>query len=207
MSERAGDDELADLLTRAADGQQAAFDALVDRFAGLVWRIAINHRLRPADAADVSQTVWLRLVEQLGRIREPERLGAWLATTARHECLAVLRKGSRSVPSEEATFEISMPRNVLTASAAGPEGSERLEADERKVALRAAFADLDDRCRLLLALLHDDPPATYEEITVALDMPIGSIGPTRQRCLGKLRNHPALARISGDGGDSGPVRT
>ena len=198
-----GDANLAGLLERAATGEQAAFDALVDRFAGLVWRIALNHRLRPADAADVSQTVWLRLVEQLDRIREPERLGAWLATTTRHECLAVLRKGSRAVPSEDATFEVSMPLSVVGAAVGGPEVSEGLEADERKAALREAFADLDERCRLLLALLHTDPPATYEEITVAMEMPVGSIGPTRQRCLGKLRGHPALARISGDAGGSG----
>jgi RNA polymerase sigma factor (sigma-70 family) len=202
-----GDADLAGLLARAAAGEQAAFDALVDRFAGLVWRIALNHRLRSADAADVSQTVWLRLVEQFDRIREPERLGAWLATTTRHECLAVLRKGARAVPAEEATFEVSMPLGVLGAPLAGPEASDRLEADERRAALREAFADLDERCRLLLALLHTDPPATYEEITVAMEMPVGSIGPTRQRCLGKLRGHPAMARISGDadGSEGGEV--
>jgi RNA polymerase sigma factor (sigma-70 family) len=201
-----GDSDLAGLLTRAAAGEQRAFDELVERYAGLVWRIALNHRLRPADAADVSQTVWLRLVEQLDRIREPERVGAWLATTTRHECLAVLRKGARAIPSEDATFDVAMPLPVLGGASGGPEGSERLEADERRAALREAFADLDDRCRMLLALLHNDPPATYEEITVALDMPVGSIGPTRQRCLGKLRGHPALGRISDDGGDSGAVR-
>lgn len=204
MSAR-GEDDLSDLVTRAGAGEQAAYDLLVDRFSGLVWRIALNHRLRPADAADVSQTVWLRLVEQLDRIREPDRLGAWLATTTRHECLAVLRKGARLVPTEEATFEVSLPLGALNSASSTPQGAERLEADERRDAVRTAFADLDDRCRQLLALLHNDPPATYEEITIALGMPVGSIGPTRQRCLGKLRGHPALGGITGDGEGSGGV--
>jgi len=204
---RAGDDELAALVHRAAAGEQAAYDALVERFAGLVWRIAQNHRLRPADTADVSQTVWLRLVEQLDRIREPERIGAWLATTARHECLSVLRKGARTLPSEEATFDSSLPMPLLGGGAADAVDSDRLEAAERRRAVREAFASLDERCRMLLALLHNDPPATYEEITAALQMPVGSIGPTRQRCLGKLRSHPALGRITGDGDGSDAVRS
>lgn len=201
---RSDDDDLPGLVARAAGGDQRAYDALVDRFAALVWRIAQNHRLRPADAADVSQTVWLRLVEQLDRIREPERLGAWLATTARHECLSVLRKGARAVPTEEATFESVSPVQLLAPTPAVD--AERLEADERRRAVRAAFATLDERCRMLLSLLHTDPPASYEEVRAALGMPVGSIGPTRQRCLRKLRDHPALAGITGQGGDSDGVR-
>jgi len=196
--------DLAALVGRAASGDQRAYDVIVDRFAGLVWRIAQNHRLRPADAADVSQTVWLRLVEQLDRIREPERLGAWLATTARNECLAVLRKGAKALPAEEATFESLAAAHLGTTPAVD---AERLEADDRRRAVREAFAALDERCQSLLSLLTTDPPASYDEIAAALAMPIGSIGPTRQRCLGKLRSHPALVRISGDPGDSDPVRS
>ena len=88
---------LNELVRAAAEGDQQAWDALVDRFAGLVWAIARAHRLSPADAADVSQTTWLRLVEHLGRIRDPERVGAWLAATARHECLRVIRHAGRFV--------------------------------------------------------------------------------------------------------------
>ena len=196
--------DVAALVARAARGEQAAYGAIVERFAGLVWRIAQNHRLGRADAADVSQTVWLRLVEQLDRIREPDRLGAWLATTARNECLAVLRKGSRSVLTEADTFETSVPMPFAATPAVD---AERLEADERRQAVRVAFATLDERCRMLLALLHNDPPASYDEITAAMSMPIGSIGPTRQRCLAKLRSHPALVRITGDPGDSPAVRS
>src|SRR3954468_5004445 len=86
---------LVELVHAAADGDQEAWDALVDRFAGLVWSIARAHRLSAADAADVSQTTWLRLVEHLGRIRDPERVGAWLAATARHEGLRVIRPPRR----------------------------------------------------------------------------------------------------------------
>lgn len=195
---------VAALVGLAAGGDQVAYDALVDRFAGLVWRIARNHRLGRADAADVSQTVWLRLVEQLDRIREPERLGAWLATTARHECLAVLRKGSRSVLVEADAFETSTAARLDPSPAAD---AEHLERDERRRAVREAFSTLDDRCRTLLSLLLGDPPASYDEITAALAMPTWSIGPTRQRCLGKLRGHPAIAGITGEPGDSPVVRS
>src|SRR4051795_2193299 len=89
---------LTELVLSAAEGDQAAWDALVDRFAGLVWSIARAHRLSAADAADVSQTTWLRLVEHLGRIRDPERVGAWLAATARNESLRPLRRAQRGPP-------------------------------------------------------------------------------------------------------------
>src|SRR4051794_3498545 len=86
---------LAPLVHAAAGGDEAAWNALVDRFSGLVWAVARAHRLGAADAADVSQTTWLRLVENLTRLRDPEAVGAWLASTARREALRVLRRGSR----------------------------------------------------------------------------------------------------------------
>jgi DNA-directed RNA polymerase specialized sigma24 family protein len=87
--------DIALFVKGAAVGEQAAWDALVDRFGPTVWAIARAHRLNPSDAADVSQTTWLRLVENLHRIEQPERVGAWLATTARRESLRVLRLASR----------------------------------------------------------------------------------------------------------------
>src|SRR5206468_5582762 len=92
---------LADLVRAAAGGDEAAWNALVDRFSSLVWATARAHRLSRDDAADVAQTTWLRLVEHLDRIREPERLGAWLATTARHESLRVIRRGGREQPTDQ----------------------------------------------------------------------------------------------------------
>ena len=123
-----------------------------------------------------SRRRWLRLVENLGRLQDPERVGAWLATTARRECLRTLRHSARQVPTEE------LPEEGVDA---------RLDAallvEERDRALWQAFGGLSERCQALLRILVADPPPSYEDIGAALDMPIGSIGPTRQRCLERLR--------------------
>jgi len=172
------DASLDELVHAAAAGDQAAWDTIVDRFQGLVWATARAHRLAPADAADVAQTTWLRLVEHLDRIREPQRLGAWLATTARHECLRHIRLHGRELPSDDTdVFE--------GPSDEAPEL--RLFTVERDVALWRAFASLGERCQALLRLLVSQDEPSYEEIGAALDMPIGAIGPTRMRCLEKLR--------------------
>ena len=164
--------EVAELVRAAAEGDQAAWNGLVDRYNGLVWSVARSHRLAAADASDVVQTTWLRLVEKLGRLQEPERVGAWLATTARRECLRTLRHSARLLPTEE------LPEEGVAA---------RLLVEERDRALWQAFGGLSDRCQALLRILVADPPPSYEDIGAALDMPIGSIGPTRQRCLERLR--------------------
>lgn len=198
MDER---DDVASLVRRAADGEAGAYDRIVERFAGLVWHIGLAHRLSPADAADVSQTVWLRLVEQLGRIREPERLGAWLASTARHECLAVLRRSQRTV-----TLDLDAPDAPVIRTTDDVVDSTRLEASEQAVSLRAAWSRLPERCQALLSLLLADPPVSYDEISEALAMPVGSIGPTRQRCLRRLRDDHDVARITEASGRSGTAR-
>lgn len=177
---------LAELVRAAADGDQEAWDAIVDRFAGLVWSIARAHRLSPTDAADVSQTTWLRLVEHLGRLRDPERVGAWLASTARHECLRVIRHAGRFVAD---------PDVDLDAVATEPEPSALLLATERTSALWRAVEALPERCRLLIRALMADPPPSYEDIAEAFGIPIGSIGPTRARCLDQLRRRPEIAGI------------
>ena len=168
--------EVAELVAAAAEGDQVAWDGLVDRFNGLVWSVARAHRLSPVDAADVVQTTWLRLVEHLGRLQEPERVGAWLATTARRECLRVLRHSARQIPSEELPEEAS--NAPLDAG---------LLSEERDRALWQAFGGLSARCQELLRVLVAEPPPSYEDVSAALDMPIGSIGPTRARCLERLR--------------------
>src|SRR5262245_460293 len=169
---------LDELVRAAAEGDEAAWDAIVDRFQGLVWATARAHRLSQADAADVAQTTWLRLVEQLDRIREPEKLGSWLATTARHECLRHIRLNGRELPTDEAgAFE--------APSDEAPELA--LVKEERAGALWRAFTKLSDVCQALLRLLVSEDEPSYEAISAALDMPIGSIGPTRMRCLEKLR--------------------
>jgi RNA polymerase sigma factor (sigma-70 family) len=168
--------EVAALVHAAADGDRAAWDALVDRYNGLVWSVARSHRLSAVDASDVVQTTWLRLVEHLGRLQDPERVGAWLATTARRECLRTLRHSARMVVSDEPPEQVTEPQ--MDAA---------LLVEERDRALWQAFGELSERCQGLLRLLVADPPPSYDEVSAALDMPIGSIGPTRQRCLDRLR--------------------
>ena len=176
-----------DLVRAACQGDQRAWDALVARYSGLVWSIARAHRFDGADAADVSQTAWLRLVENLSRIREPDRVGAWLAATTRHECLRVLRRSGRQLPTVLDTDEEPLP-------AEAPQVDEGLLAGERNEELWQAFAAINPRCQELLRLLISDPPLSYDEIAATLDMAVGSIGPTRARCLEHLRRK---ARITG----------
>lgn len=170
----------AELVARVSAGDAAAWDELVDAYVGLVWAIARNHRLSQGDAADVSQTTWLRLVENLDRIEDPRRVGAWLATTARRECLRVLRMSGRTVLVDD---EAALDR---VDSAQVPVDALLLKEEEAAM-VRAAFAQLPERCQRLLSVLMVDEPPSYEELSAALGMPIGSIGPTRGRCLEKLR--------------------
>ncbi len=169
---------LEELTRAAARGDQEAWNAIVDRFQGLVWATARAYRLPQADAADVAQTTWLRLVESLDRIREPERLGAWLATTARNECLRHIRLRGRELPTDDA--------DVFEAEGDDPPDLALL-TEERERALWRAFARIGQRCQALLRLLVSQDEPSYEEVGAALGMPIGAIGPTRMRCLEKLR--------------------
>jgi RNA polymerase sigma factor (sigma-70 family) len=172
--------DLAALVRAAAGGDQRAWERLVDRFSGLVWSVARAHGLNRADAADVSQTAWLRLVEHLHRLRDPERVGTWLASTARHEALRILRRDRRQVPvGDDADLEGPGSESQSTEAWA--------LAAERSDLLWRAFAALPRRCQQLLRVLMADPPPSYQQVAVALDMPIGSIGPTRGRCLDRLR--------------------
>ena len=166
----------------AAAGDADAWNALVDRYAGLVWAVARGEGLSGADAADVSQTTWLRLAEHLGRIRAPERVGSWLATTARHECWRVA-KTARLVSSVET--------EQLASGEAPAADAQVLEAEELQ-ALWQALGSLPPPCRVLLRVLVADPPPTYAEVSEMLGMPIGSIGPRRARCLDRLRELVAL---------------
>jgi RNA polymerase sigma factor (sigma-70 family) len=169
---------VASLVKAAANGDRQAWDALVERFAGTVWAIARGHRLNPADAADVSQTTWLRLVEHLDRLEQPERVGAWLATTARRESLRIVRMSGRQIPNGE-DFEF------IPAPSTSPDHG--LISAERDQIVTALVDQLPSRSRILLRLLSADSPLSYRDISEALGMPIGSIGPTRARALEQLR--------------------
>jgi len=169
---------LIDTVRAAAAGDQAAWNAIVDRFQGLVWSTARAHRLSHADAAEVAQTTWLRLVENLDRIRDPERLGGWLATTARRESLRLIRVNARELPNDDIEiFESPTDERPELALLTG----------ERDASLWRAFKGLSDRCQGLLRMLVSEEEPSYETISAALDMPIGAIGPTRMRCLEKLK--------------------
>lgn len=169
---------VTELVNAAATGDQQAWNALVAAFGSMIWSIALAHRLRDADAADVSQATWLALLEHVGELKDPSRLGAWLATTARRECLRVLRDKERRV-----LFGDECPEH----ESSDPSPGDELMLSERDAALWRCFARLRPSDQSLLRLLMTDPRPAYEEISAALDMPIGSIGPTRQRALGRLR--------------------
>lgn len=168
------------LVGAARNGDQGAWDALVARHGGRVWAVARSHRLNSADAEDVFQVTFLRLVTHIDTIRDPSRVGAWLATTARHECLRIIRRSGRTVPSGDDEI-LDAPDPLL------PSVDANLLADERQVTLWEALSRLSEPCQRLLRVLMADPEPTYEEVGRALAMPIGSIGPTRGRCLNRLR--------------------
>jgi RNA polymerase sigma factor (sigma-70 family) len=174
------------LVTAAAGGDRAAWEALVERFSGLIWAITRAYRLSRADAADVSQTTWLRLAEHIDKIDNPDRVGAWLATAARRECLQNIRAKARIVPTEDMTwFDAAGDDNPTEAEVLRAEG-EREEA-HRASLLWQAVERLPSRCRQLIRILMASPPPRYAEVAAALDLPVGSIGPTRARCLERLR--------------------
>jgi RNA polymerase sigma factor (sigma-70 family) len=176
------------LVTAAAGGDPAAWRALVHRFSGLIWSIARAHRLSDADAADVTQTTWLRLAEHIGKLNAPDRVGAWLATAARRECLAQLRAGHRVIVSEDmAAFESLPDGDNPTEDEVLAAESEREDAHRAEV-LWQAVGQLPDRCRELIRVLMASPPPSYAEVAAALGLPVGSIGPTRARCLQRLRD-------------------
>jgi RNA polymerase sigma factor (sigma-70 family) len=183
------DEPVAGLVARARNGDKQAWDALVERYAPLIWSICRRHQLGAADAADVSQSVWLRLVDQLDRVREPAALPGWLATTTQRECRRVVRAARESRPVAYVLDVENLPDEL-----ARPADHELLEA-ERHAALRQAFGALDPFSRQLVALLIQDPPLPYTEISARLGIAVGSIGPSRGRCLGKLRRHPAIAAL------------
>jgi RNA polymerase sigma factor (sigma-70 family) len=175
---RLSDGEVAKLVLAARAGNKASWNALVDQFSGLLWAVARAHRLGEADAADVVQITWLRLVEHLDRLRDPARVGCWLATSARRECLRILKANKR---------QVLLGDDVLEEESLAPLPGDVLAQTERNEAIRRAFLLLPERDQALLRLLTAEPSLRYDEIAGALGTPIGSIGPSRQRALERLR--------------------
>jgi RNA polymerase sigma factor (sigma-70 family) len=191
--------EAADLVARARDGDQPAWDALVERYAPLIWSICRKYRLGPADADDIGQSVWLRLVDHLDQIREPAALPGWLATTTRRECGRL----ARAAHGPHAAL-YPLDAETMANERAGAADQELLAA-ERHAALRQAFTDLPADGQQVIAMLLADPPVPYLEISARLGIAVGSIGPTRRRCLDRMRRHPAVAALIR--ADSGPPRS
>ena len=173
------------LVTRAAESDPSAWAEIVERYAPLVWSICIRFQLSNQDAEDVGQNVWLLLVEQLGKLREPAALPGWLASTTQRECLRVVTAAQRS---ERLGTKLDEAPQFVDDTAI----DEEILIAERNAALRAAFAELPPRCQQLLAMLMADPAYSYAEISATLHIPVGSIGPQRARCLERLRRSHAL---------------
>ena len=147
---------------------------------GLIWSITREFKLPENDAADVVQTTWLRLIEHINRLRHPERVGSWLAATARNECLRTLAVRKKVVLTLE-------DGDLEDVDEGAPGVDEALLAAEQADVVRDAVAHLPARWQRLMQLLMADPPISYSEISDELGLPIGSIGPTRGRCLARLR--------------------
>jgi RNA polymerase sigma factor (sigma-70 family) len=179
--------ELAALVMAARNGERAAWDALVDRLSRLVWAVTHTFGLDPQDGADVAQIAWMRLAEHIDRLQDPGAVGTWIATTTRRECITVLRQRARVQPTDV---------DALTDVMTSPAVDATVLTSERDRLLWVAFGQLSERCRRLLRLAVADKQGGYDEISAVLDMPIGSIGPTRQRCLDSLRQLLASAGIT-----------
>jgi RNA polymerase sigma factor (sigma-70 family) len=183
MTARLSGEEAAELVARAREGDRSAWDELVAAYDGLIWAIARNHRLTYGDACDVSQTTWLRLLENLARLHNPARVGAWLATTARRECLRLQGVTRRTVPLADWTdFE-----RLAAGSSTDEPVDEQVLREERVEAVRRALAKLPRQWRVLMELLMVEPGLSYSEVSDRMGVPIGTIGPTRGRCLVRLR--------------------
>jgi RNA polymerase sigma factor (sigma-70 family) len=187
------DSSVVALVNRVGDGDQEAWNEIIERYSPLVWSICLRFELTRQDIDDVGQSVWLLLVENIGSLREAAALPGWLATTTRRECLRVVRAGRRhdhaGLPPED-----QMPLDPDDTTI-----EQELILAERNAALRAAFAELPQRCHQLLSMLISDPPPAYAQISDALGIPVGSIGPTRARCLDRLRQSPHLVGVLGHG--------
>ena len=172
--------QLARMVRRAADGDPSAWEGLVDKYGRLIWSITRDYKLVESDAADVFQITWMKLLEHINRIDRPDRVGSWLATTARNECLRCLTARKRLVVAHEDVIFDHLVEH-------GADIDEGLLAQERAEGVRSAMEVLPWRWRRLMELLMSDPPVSYAEISDELGLPIGSIGPTRARCLARLR--------------------
>jgi RNA polymerase sigma factor (sigma-70 family) len=178
----------ADLIRRAAADDRSAWEELVDEYSGLIYTIARSHGLSVLDIAEVTQTTWLRLLEHIDRLTEPGRVAAWLVTTARRESQRTKERSSRMVlVGDMGQAPDAWEAGLGHAPCFEDEIDDRLLLEERNSLFRAAVEQLPADQQQFLQLLMHEPPLSYAEVSDILDIPIGSIGPTRMRCVAKLR--------------------
>jgi RNA polymerase sigma factor (sigma-70 family) len=178
--------DLAPVVRAAVRNDPRAWERLVAEFTPTILRVARRHRLARVDQDDVVQRTWMALVRHIGHLHEPSSIGGWLATTARRESLGVIRERTREIPTEN-VMEHQPPQIVHDEFL--PVG------DERREAVRLATASMPPLQRALLSALTADPPLSYEQVSERLGIPVGSIGPTRQRVLARMRKDPRVSQL------------
>jgi RNA polymerase sigma factor (sigma-70 family) len=179
--------DLERLVATAAAGDDLAWDALVRRFQPHLLRVARSQGLSAEQAEDAVQDTWMRLMRNIGRVREPRALAGWLTTTARHESLRVRERSAREKPTaDELRGDVSVT----------DEAEARLDVAACRAAVTRALDVLPTRHRTLMRALFDDAAGSYSEIARDLDMPVGSIGPIRGRCLAQLRRNGQLRQMA-----------
>ena len=183
--------EVSELVAAAVHGDQQSWNDIVERYSPLVRSIALRYRLSANDVEDVSQTLWLTLVNHLSDLREPRALPGWITTTTQNLVWKFLTTNRKTVPIDPGHQESVLKLNAVDYR--NPD--EHLLGDERRQAIREGLAELTSGQRQLLLLLAQDPPLPYQEISMRLGIPVGSIGPTRARCMAKLRETKAVRAL------------
>src|SRR5215218_10104063 len=182
-------DTLHRLVGAAGDGDERAWQQLVEAFTPLLSRVARSHRLGDADVDDVVQLTWLQLLRHIRGLDDPGAVRAWLVTTARREALRRLQHGRREYPISDITTAVERPDD------ASPE--DQLLRLERRDAVRVAMRKLSSRQQAVLNALLAEPAPPYDAVAERLGLPVGSIGPTRARSLDRLRRDPRLVLAAG----------
>jgi len=173
-------DSAADLLQGIRNGDPGAWEEILRRYGRLVSTTVRSFRLQEADALDAIQTTWLRLAQNADRVQFPERLSAWLVTTARRECLRILHRAKRGPhPTDIASETVPDP-------SAGPE-QRAIDAQTART-LQKLINELPPLRQTLIRMLFTDTPFSYDTIASSAGIPRGGIGPTRARALQQLRN-------------------
>jgi RNA polymerase sigma factor (sigma-70 family) len=205
-----GTHSVHELVAAAKTGDQDSWATLVRRYQPVVNRVTRRYRLGASDAADVSQEVWMRLATHLDAIREPEAITGWIATTSARCALEVVKERQRIVTLD--------PHDLASTHQRGTTSAERIDAEtrsaeagllsaERVLAVRRGLACLSPARRTLLLLLVAEPRLSYKEIHERLGLPVGSIGPTRARCIDDLRQTPAIRALMATGDEHSAVKT